>query len=323
MKKLISMFLVLLALICLSGCNGKKLKRIGIIQYVAASALDDARDGIIEGLKEQGFIDKENIQITVYQCLGDASTMKQCIDNALEKSDMIFSIATPCTQALIVEMNKRELNIPVLFTAVTDPVKDNIVSDDIVPNSFVSGTSDMNPVSEQVSLIKELKADATKMGFIYTLGESNSIAQLELAQAECDRLGIELISQGVINQNELKTATESLISKGIDALYLPTDNIVSSNCNIVIRACNLVSVPTICGESGFLDHGGTISYSINYFELGKLTGNMGSDVLKGANIKEMSVKRLTKFTLVINKTTATSSNIEIPTQLLNKADEIK
>lgn len=323
MKKIICLLFVLLFSLCATCCNEKDLIEVGIVQYVIAPPLDDAREGIINGLKENGFVNGENINITVYQCMGNPSTMNQCVKSATEKSDIIFSIATPCTTALKNEIETKGLEIPVLFTAVTNPVGDKIVSSLDDHNSLFSGTSDMNPVHEQVALISDLVENPKKIGFIYTAGETNSVAQLALFNEKAQELGLETVVQAITQESEIKNAVDSLINSGVDAIYLPTDNIIVSNCNVVLKETNLSKVPTICGESSFIDFGGTISYSISYSELGLLTGKMGSRVLNGEDIKKMKVETLTEFDLVLNATKAEESSIFIKEELKTRADITK
>ncbi|MCI6717041.1 MAG: ABC transporter substrate-binding protein [Bacilli bacterium] len=328
LKKLVKclcfMCLVLTVTLCVS-CKGKNEKiKVGIIKYTTATPLDAARSGIIEGLKEAGYVDGDNIEIVDFNCLQSADTMSQNVKSAIRSCDIIFAIATPVAQTLAKEMAKQGVKTPVLFTAVTDPVASGIIASDTKPGVTISGTSDMNPVAEQIALALELNSNAKKIGFIYTTTEDNSRVQLELARTKAAELGIEIVAQGVSSATELQTATKSLINDGVDAIYLPTDNNVSENAGVVINEANLNGIPTICGESTFLDKGGTITLGIDYKELGKLTGKMGADVLAGkVKIEELAVGRLTNFELIINVTAATSSNITISEELKSKANEIR
>lgn len=326
MKKLVKVF----GLICicvlvftLSSCkkDSEKIK-VGIIKYTTAAPLDSAREGIIEGLKAEGYGD--NIEIIDYNCNQSADTLAQSVKSALNQCDIIFAIATPVAQSLAKEIKKQGISIPVLFTAVTDPVASGIITDAKNPGGSISGTNDMNPVAEQIALALELNENCKKIGFIYTTTEDNSRIQLELAKAKAKELGVTIVPQGVSNATELKTATESLVNAGVDAIYLPTDNNVSENAKVVIDIANLSHIPTICGESTFIDAGGTITLGIDYKELGKLTGKMGADVLsEKVKISELSVGSLTNFELIINVSAAEESGIVISDSLKEKADKIK
>ena len=122
--------------------------------------------------------------------------------------------------------------------------------------------------------------------------------------------------------NDIKTMTQSLVSKGVDAVYLPTDNNIASAITTVTEVTNAAGIPTICGEEGMVSGGGIITLGINYFELGKITGQMAADVLNGAETSTMAVKSLTEFTLVINKKVAEEAGISIPEALIAKADKV-
>lgn len=315
---------ILTVCFCVS-CKGKNDKiKVGIIKYTTATPLDAARAGIVDGLKEAGYVDGENIEIVDFNCLQSSDTMVQSVKSAIRSCDIIFAIATPVAQSLAKEMAKQGIKTPVLFTAVTDPVASGIISNDVKPNTNISGTSDMNPVADQIELALELNSNAKKVGFIYTTTEDNSRVQLELARTKARELGLEIVAQGVSSATELQTATKSLINDGVDAIYLPTDNNVSENASVVIKEANLSGVPTICGESTFLDKGGTITLGIDYKELGKLTGKMGADVLSGkTKIEELSVGRLTNFELIINVTVAEANKIKISEELKSKANELR
>lgn len=321
--KVFSLICIFMLAITLSSCkkDSEKIK-VGIIKFTTATPLDSARLGIIEGLKEQGYSD--NIEIIDYNCNQSTDTMTQSVKSALNQCDIIFAIATPVAQTLSKEIEKQGINVPVLFTAVTDPVASGIIKDSKNPGGCISGTSDMNPVAEQIALAFELNKNCKKIGFIYTTTEDNSRIQLELARQKAKELGIEIVAQGVSNATELKTATESLVNSAVDAIYLPTDNNVSENAKVVINTANLYHIPTICGEANFLDAGGTITLGIDYKELGKLTGKMGADVLsKKVDIKSLEVGSLTNFQLIINVTAATQNGITISEELKGKADKIK
>ena len=324
MKNLFKMIFVfslfVLCAFALVGCGGKEKKVISIIEYVSATALDEARDGIIEGLKAQGFVDGENVEIVVYNPQAKADTLAQMCETAVKKSDLIFAIATPVAQALVNELDKQGSNVPVLFTAVTDPVASNIIPNATTPGVNISGTSDINPVSDQVALLKEINPSATKIGFIYTAGENNSIIQLNMAKEAASKLGLEVVDKACTNPTDLEQVARSLISQGIDALYIPTDNDVASQMPLLASICNQAKVITICGESGLVRDGGTLTVgSIDYTVLGKMTGEMGAEVLKGADVSKMSVKYFTSTDYIVNKEAVAEFGLAVPQSIIDKS----
>lgn len=324
-KKFLFMVCCFLCLFTLASCTrDSSMIHVGIVQYVTAPPLDDARLGIIEALADAGYKDGENVKITEYNPQTDTSTLKLMAKSAIRDNDIVFAIATPVAEALVKESEERGSDVPILFTAVTDPVSTHIVSNAEHPGGNISGTTDMNPVAQQVAFIKDLNPNATKLGFLYTAGEDNSIIQLNLARAAAEDLGVTLISQSISNVNELQTATNSLINSGVDAIYLPTDNTIVASASVVLGLTNLHQVPTICGESSFLNVGGTITLGINYKQLGKLTGEMGVKLLKEeTKVGDMAVQSLTSFDLVLNVTEAEKNGIPISQELKDKADIIQ
>ena len=319
-RKILVGCLVLVSVFVFGGCGKKEKKVVSIIQYVSAPALDNAKDGIIEGLKSKGFVDGENIEIVVYNPQAKSDTLAQMCETAVKKSDLIFAIATPVAQALVNELDKQGANVPVLFTAVTDPVQSNIIKDAKKPGGLISGTSDINPVSDQVNLIKEINPSATKLGFIYTAGENNSVIQLNMAKEAASKIGVEVIDMACTTSTDLEQVTRSLISAGIDALYVPTDNDVASQMALLASICNEAKVVTICGEEGLVGDGGTITVgSVNYLELGKMTGVMGADVLNGKDVGTMAVQYFSSTELKINKSAVAEFGLAIPETLMNKA----
>ena len=321
-KKVISLCLVFLCIGILCSCKKDNKTKITIIQYVSASALDDACEGIIEGLKEAGFVNGENVEIVVQNPQGDSSTLSIMAKDAVRNSDMIFAIATPAALAVQNECKKQKSDVPVLFTAVTDPVSVGLVASNEAPGANITGTNDMNPVKEQVALLKEMKKDAKKIGVLYTSSEPNSTIQVNLVKEMAKEEGLEVVSQSLTSINDIKVMINALISEGVDAIYLPTDNNIASAIDSVTNLTNKAGIPTICGEEGMIFGGGTITLGINYFNLGKMTGEMAAKVLNGEDISKLSVQGLKNFNLVINKKKALENNIVIPEELMARADTI-
>ena len=322
-KRLFSLVFVMIMMLIMVGC--KKVEfRIGIVQYVSAGALDSAREGIEEALKEGGFVNGKNVKITVYNPQAKQEDLATMAEQAIQDNDLVFAIATPVALVLKAEAEKQGSDIPILFTAVTDPVASGIIANANKPGGNISGTSDMNPVADQIALAKELGITVNKVGIVFTSSESNSLIQANLADAKCKELGFTLVQRQISTVNDLQSAVTDLVeNEKVDVMYIPTDNIVADNMNTVATICNNNKVITICGEEGLVNAGGIVTLGINYKELGKLTGQMAVKVLKGeAKVGDLSVATLTKFELVINKAKATEAGISLPEALLAKANRV-
>ena len=322
-KRLFSLVFIMVMMLIMVGC--KKVEfRIGIVQYVSAGALDNAREGIEEALKEGGFVNGKNVKITVYNPQAKSEDLATMAEQAIQDNDLVFAIATPVALVLKAEAEKQGSDIPILFTAVTDPVASGIIASATKPGGNISGTSDMNPVADQIALAKELGITVNKVGIVFTSSESNSLIQANLADAKCKELGFTLVQRQISTVNDLQSAVTDLVeNEKVDVMYIPTDNIVADNMNTVATICNNNKVITICGEEGLVSDGGIVTLGINYKELGKLTGEMAVKVLKGeAKVGDLAVATLTKFELVINKKVATEAGIVIPEALLAKANRV-
>lgn len=333
MKKLLLCLLVVLCLCGLVGCaekerpydileNGGQVT-IGIIKYVTAPALDSAQEGIIEALANAGYKDGEKINIIKYAPEGDSTSLTQSCENAVKECDLIFAIATPAAAEVKAKVNKTGLDVPVLFTAVTDPVSTGIVDSLEKVGCNISGTSDLNPVGEQLALISYLSEDAKKVGFLYTASEDNSIVQLNLLKEKAKELNLEVVTKAITNLNELKSATEALVAEDVDVIYLPTDNLVNSAAKTVFDITNKHAIPTICAEDGYVSNGGTVTLSINYKNLGILTGEMAVKILKGEvnDASELPVGKLEEFELKINEEVASKYGIYISDELKDKLNK--
>ena len=322
-KRLFSLVFVMVMMLIMIGC--KKVEfRIGIVQYVSAGALDSAREGIEEALKEGGFVNGKNVKITVYNPQAKQEDLATMAEQAIQDNDLVFAIATPVALVLKAEAEKQGSDIPILFTAVTDPVASGIIASANKPGGNISGTSDMNPVADQIALAKELGITVNKVGIVFTSSESNSLIQANLADAKCRELGFTLVQRQISTVNDLQSAVTDLVeNEKVDVMYIPTDNIVADNMNTVATICNNNKVITICGEEGLVNAGGIVTLGINYKELGNLTGEMAVKVLKGeAKVGDLAVATLTKFELVINKKVAAEAGIVIPEALLAKANRV-
>ena len=236
--RILKRILVLLVFVCsifmLVGCrekenDGNKNVKIGILQLVSHGALDQAREGFIEGLKQAGYKDGENCEIIVKNPEADTPTLNQMSTELVRTCDIVLAIATPAATAVQAACEATGSNIPVLFTAVTDAVEAKLVASNEKPGGNITGTSDMNPVAAQVDLIKELIPGVKKFGVLYNVSEVNSQVQASLAKEEAAKHGIEVIELTVSDAQALASTTRQMINQGAEAIYLPTDNLIAKN----------------------------------------------------------------------------------------------
>lgn len=310
MKYIYSLLLITFSLLSCSS-NADKIK-IGVLQLVEHDALDASYRGFVDGLKEAGYEDGKNITIDYQNAQGEQAN---CIPIAQkfinDKSDLILAIATPAAQA-VANMTK---DIPILVTAVTDPADAKLVADNNLPGGNVTGTSDLTPVSEQMELLKKLIPNARRVAFLYNSSEQNSKFQVDIARKKAEEIGLTTRDATITNPNEIQQVVQNLIGK-VDAIYVPTDNMVSAGMPTVVSITEPAKIPVICGEEGMLPAGGLATYGINYYELGKLTSKQAAKILKGeSKPADMPIEYLQNLSLQINTNAAQKLGIVIPADL--------
>jgi putative ABC transport system substrate-binding protein len=285
---------------------------VGIIQYVDHVALNSARDGFIDALKDNGYVDGQNLEIDLQNAQGDQSNLSTISDRFVSnKVDLVLAIATPAAQSIA----GKTTEIPVLGTAITDYVAAKLINSNDAPGGNISGTTDMNPVKEQIDLLYKLVPNAKTVGVLYTSNEDNSIVQAAMAKEAIEALGLKYVEVTVSNSNEVQQATQSIVDQ-CDAIYIPTDNIFASAMPVVHGVTSEAKKPVICGESGMVMSGGLATLGINYYDLGYQTGLMAVKIFKGeAETATMPIESATEFDFVINGTVAEEIGLEIPEDL--------
>ncbi len=295
-----------------TGAESSKVYDIGIAQYMEHSALDAAREGFIEALSDNGYVDGKNIKIDLQNAQGNQSNLSTISDRFVSnKVDLVLAIATPAAQSIA----GKTKDIPILGTAITDYEAAKLVNSNAAPGGNVSGTTDMNPIKEQIDLLVKLVPKAKTIGVLYTSSEDNSILQAQIAKGCIEKLGLKYVEVTVTNSNDVQQATESIVQK-CDAIYIPTDNVFASAMPIVHQVTKVSKTPVVCGESGMVTSGGLATLGINYKNLGYQTGLMAVKILKGeADIKTMPIESSANFDFAINGTVADEIGITIPNDL--------
>ncbi|NLD03186.1 MAG: ABC transporter substrate-binding protein, partial [Clostridiales bacterium] len=245
----------------------------------------------------------------------DSSTLATIADSFIaQKVDLALAIATPAAQMM---MGKTE-TIPILGTAITDYVEAKLAKSNEEPGYNVSGTTDMNPIVQQIELLKTLVPGAQTVGLLYTGSEDNSVLQARIAVEAIEALGMKWVEVKVNNSNDVQQAAQSLADQ-CDVLYVPTDNVAASAMPIIAEVMTEKKIPIICGESGMVRAGGTATLGINYYNLGYQTGLMAIEVLDGADVSKMPIQAQTEFDYAFNLEAAAAIGLEIPQDLLDQA----
>ncbi len=294
---------------------------IGIIQYAEHPALDQAYEGFVEGLKENGY-DTDAVEIDYKNAQGDQSNNKTIANTFVNDNvDLIYAIATPSAQAAANETK----DIPIVVSAVTDPQTSGLVKSNDKPDTNVTGTSDLNPIDAQIDLLKQMVPNAKKIAIMYCNAEDNSRFQADLAKKKAEDLDLEVVEATVTDSNQIQQVTESLVGK-VDAIYVPTDNLLAEGMASLTQVTNANKIPTIVGEEVMVANGGLATYGLDYYELGKMAGKQAAEILKGeSDPKTMAIEYLPneKCKLTINGKTVEEIGIEIPSDLKEEAEIIE
>ena len=314
----------MLLLLPLSACAPEDdIIDIGILQYVTHDALDASRLGFLDALNEAGYEEGVDFRIHLQNPQTEQSQLAPMSTQLVSQADLLFAIATPAAIALANEKVRRNVNTPLLFTAVTDPVSAGLVASLDAPNGTNTGTHDMNPVAEQIALVLDLVPGATKVGILYTASEDNSQIQASMAASAAEALGLTVEIRTVTSAGEIQQAMTSLANAGINALYLPTDNLLASSMEIVNTRATELQLPVVCGESSMAENGGTATLGINYYDLGYLTGEMAVQILRGETTPaDLPVEGLTSFDLIINLDQARAIGLTLDATFLASANRI-
>ena len=314
-RKLLAPLLVvgilLTSLISLHQLKADKKKdvfRIGISQFITHQSLDATREGFVDELAKQGYVEGKNIEIHLQNAQGEQRNLKTISQQLAESSDVVLAIATPSAQSLA----NTTQTTPVVFSAVTDPVSAKLVESKEHPGGNVTGTSDQSSdaISTQINLIKKVLPKAKTIGILYTQSEPNSVVQKDEAKRLLEEKGFTVVEKTILDSNNVKAAAESLMAE-VDMVFVPTDNIISSTMETVKQVSIKHKVPVFGGSTEMVAVGGLYNYGTNYEELGRQTARMLVRILKGEKPDNIAVELPEKLELHTNQEIATALGIDI------------
>jgi putative ABC transport system substrate-binding protein len=310
----------------LAGCGGgsdtqqdAEMHKVGIVQLMQHGALDQANQGLVEGLAAAGYVVGENLEIDQQNAQGDQSNLQSIAQQFLSNDvEMIMAIATPAAQ--VMAANTEE--IPIVATAITSFEQAGLVESNEAPNTNVTGTHDMTPIAEQIDLLLQIVPDAKSIGTVYTSSEKNSQVQVGILKEVCEAKGLTVVERTVSTVNDIQQATQSLVEENVDAVWLCTDNNVASAMPQVVGVTDAAGIITVCAEESMVMSGGTITYGINFYQIGYDAGLMAAQILNGEAVPaEMPIQgpKQEDLKLVINPEAVEIIGVEIPAELMEKA----
>ncbi len=281
-------------------------------------ALDAARDGVRDELAAAGYVEGKNLRVLYESAQGNPATAAQIARKFVgEAPDVIVPISTPSAQAVVSATNE----IPVVFTAVTDPVGAKLVGDPKMPGGNVTGMSDLSPIGLHMDLIKEITPDAKTVGVPFNPGEANSVTLMELIKKEAPARGLKVVEAPATKSSEVLGAAQSLVGKA-DVIYVPTDNTIVSAFEAVVKVGIDNKVPVYAGDTDSVSRGAIAALGFNYYDIGRQTGKMVLRVLKGEAPGSIPVEGVEITELYVNPGMAQKMGVTIPETLVAKAKEV-
>lgn len=326
-KRTILLLTGIIASLLFTGCgkgnedSGKEEYVIGISQFAEHGSLDNCREGFIEGLKEEGIEEGKNLQIETKNSSSDMGTSPQIAASFISKKvDMICAIATPSAQAAY--NAAMDSSVPVIYTAVNNPITADLADEDGKPVGNVTGTSDKLPVEKQLMKIRQILPDAKKIGILYTTSEVNSVSTIEDYKAKAGEFGFEIVLKGITTTADIPLATDDLLNE-VDCLTNITDNTVVNSLATILDKAFAKKIPVFGSEIEQVKLGCLAAEGLDYVELGKKTGEMAAKVLKGeVAIEDMPFETISESKFYVNQEAAKRLGIELPEELISDAAEV-
>ena len=320
--KCVALGIAALGVLAVAGCGEQAAKgdnktyKVGIVQLVEHSSLDDANRGFVDGLKARGYEEGKNLTIDRQNAQADQSNLQNIVQRFIsDKVDLICAIATPAVQSAA----NATKDIPIVGTAVTDYVSAKVVKSNDAPGGNVTGTSDLTPIAEQIDLLMKLYPNAKTIGTIYSSSEVNSEIQVKAMKEYAESKGLTVRVATISTVNDIQQAAQSIVNE-VDVFYEPTDNVIASAMPTLTSVTDPAGKGVICGYVGGVTAGALATKGIDYYKLGVQTGNMAADILEGkAKPSDMKIETAHDLVVVINKKNAEKIGLTIPADVLSGA----
>ncbi|HGH6025981.1 TPA: ABC transporter substrate-binding protein [Vibrio mimicus] len=296
-----------------------KTAKVAVSQIVEHPALDATRQGLLDGLKAKGYEEGKNLEFDYKTAQGNPAIAVQIARQFVgENPDVLVGIATPTAQALV----SATKTIPIVFTAVTDPVGAKLVKQLEQPGKNVTGLSDLSPIEQHVELVKEILPNVKSIGVVYNPGEANAVSLMELLKLSAAKHGIKLVEATALKSADVQSATQAIAEKS-DVIYALIDNTVASAIEGMIVAANQAKTPVFGAATSYVDRGAIASLGFDYYQIGVQTADYVAAILEGKEPGTLDVQVAKGSDLVINKTAADKLGISIPDAVLARATSTK
>ena len=317
---------VMIMTVVLTGCGSdsssdsgdKETFKVGLVQLVEHTSLDQIRESIIKQLEDDGYVDGKNIEIDYQNAQNEQSNLKTiCQGFVADKVDVIVAITTPAAQVAMGETK----DIHIIFSAVTDPVAAGIVEDMDNPGGNITGTSDAVKVDQIMELASEITPGYKTVGALYNSSETNSVATVKQLKEYAKENDIKVVESAITNSNEIQTAAQSLAKK-CDIVFSPTDNTVASSIATANDVFIKNKIPFYVAADSMVKDGALATSGVDYEYLGQETAKMVVEVFNGSDTASMPVETMDKTSVFINSETAEAMGLDIPESVMKKATDL-
>jgi putative ABC transport system substrate-binding protein len=280
--------------------------------------LDAARKGVTDELGAAGYVAGKNLQLEYQSAQGNNGTAAQIARKFVgDHPNVIVAIATPSAQAVVAATRE----IPVVFSAVTDPVAAKLVKSWSATGGNVTGVSDMSPLDKHLSLIKQLVPTAKRIGVVYSPGEANSVVLIEALKKAAAAEGMTVVEGAAPRTVDVPGAAQSLVGK-IDVFYAPTDNNVTSAFEGLVKVADQAQIPIVAADTDMVRRGAVAALSLNYYDLGRQTGKLVVRILRGESPGKMPSELSKTLELEVNKAAARKQGVVLPGELISTAKKV-
>lgn len=299
--------------------SSKEEFTIGLLQLMSHPSLDEIREGIYDGLAKRGYVSGENLNVLYENGQGDANNLKMMSDYFVsEDVDLMAGIATPAAQAVA---NASNGEIPVVISAVTDPVGAGLVENPEKPGANITGTSDNIDVSLQLDLLLSVMPDLSHLGIMYNSSEVNVEKIVQKMEKDASGRGISVTVLTVTSTNDIAQVTEQLASD-VEAVWLPNDNTMASSMETIIPVCDAKGVPVFPSVDAMVAAGGVATLGVNQYQIGLDTASVIADILEGADVSSYSVVNSVQNDVYYNSVQAEKLGITLPSKILSDGIDV-
>jgi putative ABC transport system substrate-binding protein len=301
-----------------SGMAVAEPKTVAITAIVEHPALDAVRDGVMKGLADAGHAEGTDVTFAYQTAQGNPATAAQIARQFVgDAPAVIVAISTPSAQAVAAATKE----IPIVFSAVTDPVAAQLAASIDAPGGNITGVSDMAPIGDHVALIREITPDVKRLGVLYNPGEANSVSSLAAMKTAAEAAGIAIVEGPATKSADVQAAARSLVGK-VDAIYVPTDNTIVSALESAVGVAIAAKLPLYAGDTDSVARGALAAVGFNYFDVGVQTAGVVDRILKGENPGAIPVVFAAGTDLQVNKATAAAIGLQLPQAVLDRASKV-